>query len=58
MKKIEKENLKQDILSAGDLIRENLREEINPEVLDYMVIAALEKLGVKEKQIKIQWTGI
>jgi hypothetical protein len=58
MKKIDRNNLIQDILSAGDLIKENLGTDIDPTVIDYIIIAALEKSGLKEKQIKAKWTGI
>ena len=52
MKKIEKNEMTQNIVNAGNKAKEELGEEIDITIIDYMVIAALEKLKLNERQIK------
>ena len=52
MKKTEKNKMTQNIVNAGNRAKEELGEEIDITIIDYMVIAALEKLKLNEKQIK------
>ncbi len=55
MKKTIKENMVQEIIRTGNLVKENLEEEIDITIVDYMVTSALEKLGLNEKHINRQY---
>lgn len=52
MKKIDKEELIQRILIVSNAAKEELGSDMGVTVIDYMVIAALEKLGLTAKKIK------
>ena len=52
MKKTEKEELIQRILIVSNAAKEELGSDMGVTVIDFMVIAALEKLGLNERKIK------
>ena len=52
MRKAEKNQKVQDVSYTGYKVKEDMGDVIDITVIDYMAIAALEKLGLSEKQIK------
>jgi len=52
MKKYEKDSLIQRIILVCNAAKEEFTTDMGVDAIDYMTIAALEKLGLNERQIK------
>ncbi len=52
MKKSTKNEMIAKIVVVGEMAKTTFLDELGPETIDFMVEAALEKLGVEPKKIK------
>ena len=56
MKKREKNEMIVKVIAVGEMAKTAFSDELGPETIDFMVEAALEKLGVEMKKQKKMYT--